>query len=288
MKKAWKCCKINFLQWRANPKYLLFFVYLVLIMWGTTHGLPQYADALGYSKITPWLLPLFLRVNRVYPLLMTGFLILICDLPIRTRQQQFVLLRAGKRAWLNGQLIYLLVLCLCFSSLLWISSWFFYFPRLEWTPRWGKIIVSLLPDSHNAAGPYGYLEASIDILKNTNGLKSTIWTLGMQTIVCFFLGLLVMLLNLTAHRGTGVFIAAGLILLSFFVRFFAGFTDKLRYLIWISPVSWIDRSMIGHANQNLPSYNCAVLMVFGLCFFLIAILHRNIHRFRIIFVEGDA
>lgn len=286
MKKAWKCCIINLQQWKANPKYVLYFVYVMLIMWGTTHGLPRYADSLGYPWITPWLLPLFLRVVRIYPLLLIGFLILICDLPLRTGQQQFVLLRVGKRSWLYGQLLYLLLICLSFSALLWVSSWIFYFPKLEWTSRWGKIIVSLLPDSHNAVGPYGYLEASIDVLKNTNGLKATLWTLGMQTLVCYFLGLLIMLLNLTAHRGLGVFFAAGLILFSFLVRFFAGFTDKLRYLIWISPVSWIDRSMVGHVNQNLPSHTCVVLMTLGLCIILIVILRQNIHKFKINLVEG--
>lgn len=37
-----------------------------------------------------------------------AFVLLVSDAPFRNRQQQFVLLRVGKGAWIGGQLMYIL------------------------------------------------------------------------------------------------------------------------------------------------------------------------------------
>lgn len=271
MKKTWKCCLINLQQWRSNPKYVLFLVYLLLLMCSATHDFSAKADALGYAKITPWFLPIGVSSARLYPLLLLGFLILICDLPLRTSQQQFVLLRTGKRTWLSGQLLYLLLICVFFSVLLWVSSWLFYATRLEWTSRWGKFLRSTWQGSH--------------VFINSDGLSATLWTVGMQTLICYFLGLLAMLLNLCASKGIGIFLDAGLILFSFLVRLYAD-AGNMQQMIWISPVSWIDRSLMGHTNQNLPPAIYGVGMGAALCLVLIGILYGSICKYNLELNEG--
>ena len=61
-----------------------------------------------------------------------GFVLLLSDAPFRSRQQQFVLQRVGKRIWAAGQLLYLFLACLVFTLLLWVLTWIFLLPRLEW------------------------------------------------------------------------------------------------------------------------------------------------------------
>ena len=46
--KLLRCCKLNILQWRINPKYAFVALYMVLYMWYETQGFVAYGRALGY------------------------------------------------------------------------------------------------------------------------------------------------------------------------------------------------------------------------------------------------
>lgn len=59
-------------------------------------------------------------------------MLLVSDAPFRNRQQQFVLLRVGKGAWIGGQLMYILFTSVVFTAALWLLSWIFLLPNLEW------------------------------------------------------------------------------------------------------------------------------------------------------------
>lgn len=274
--KALKCCKIDVLQAVSQPKYWLCFGFLALQMWQLTHGFPSYARALGYPHITPWVLPLLPAYNNQYTIIMLAFLLLCGDAPFRTAQQQFVIQRTGKRSWLIGQVLYLLGLSILFTAVLFLFSFLYYLPMTEWTPEWGKVLTTAsVRDLFDAASPF---PVDPNILRNTDGLSATLWTAGMQIQVCFFLGLLILACNLWLHRGVGIFFAAALIMLSFFIRCWASFFGHSVFLLWISPVSWVDRSLMGHVNQNLPSFAYGALMLPVLCLAVLAVTVGTIHK----------
>ena len=92
--KLLRCCKLNVLQWRIQPKYFLCVVFLALHMWNLLHGLNDYATALGY-RIHPWIFPFLPDTNWNFTVMLLLFVLMICDAPFRNGQQQFVLLRVG-------------------------------------------------------------------------------------------------------------------------------------------------------------------------------------------------
>ena len=49
-------------------------------------------------------------------------------------------------------------------------------------------------------------------------------------------------------------------------------------MLWISPLSWLNRSLMGHTNRNLPSYSYAVGVTVGLSALLGVVLIATIHR----------
>ncbi len=139
--KLFRICKINLIQWRINPKYLAVALYLVLYMWNSTRGYVSYCRDVGYS-IRPWLFPPAARIAAILLFIYIAFVLLLSDAPFRNRQQQFVLQRVGKRSWLAGQLMYLFVTCLLFTALLWLLSWIFLLPCLEWGWDWGPVLTT--------------------------------------------------------------------------------------------------------------------------------------------------
>lgn len=106
--KLLRSCKLNILQWRINPKYAFVAMYMVLYMWYETQGFVAYSRALGYP-VRPWLFPLLPCDPGNFVPIFLAFVLLVSDAPFRNRQQQFVLLRVGKGAWIGGQLMYILL-----------------------------------------------------------------------------------------------------------------------------------------------------------------------------------
>lgn len=116
--KLLRSCKLNLLQWRINPKYLAIFLYMALYLWYVTHGYVDFCRDVDRS-IRPWIFPLLPGTPGAFITVYLGFVLLLSDAPFRSRQQQFVLQRVGKRIWAAGRccICSLPVWCLrCFSG----------------------------------------------------------------------------------------------------------------------------------------------------------------------------
>ena len=270
--KTLKCCKLNFMQWRLHPKYLLCLLFLVLNLWKMTHGFGAYSEALGYP-IRPWLFALLPGSKMDFLLLMMPFILIICDAPFRSRQQQFVLQRVGKAAWIRGQLLFLFLACLIYALTIWVLSWLFLLPHLEWGKDWGAVIQTAA--QLHEYSQYSNTNLTYEIIKGATPMEATLWVFFSMVGVCFLLSEIMVLCNLYLQKGIGVAVTSGFLLLAFMIRF-----NSLarRLLIWISPVSWMDRSLMGHVNQKLPSYEYAALMILGLCLLLGAVILLTIHK----------
>ena len=134
MKEA-KIVGINFRQWIISPKNLDALICLTLYTYDQLHGMTNFARTFD-CKVAPWLLPFFLCTAHRFLPIMLLFLLLISDSPFRTRQQSFVILRTGKRVWLRGQLLYLLLISVGYAALVWVLSWVWYLPEISWETTW--------------------------------------------------------------------------------------------------------------------------------------------------------
>ena len=275
--KLLRCCKLNVLQWRIQPKYFLCVVFLALHMWNLLHGLNDYATALGY-RIHPWIFPFLPDTNWNFTVMLLLFVLMICDAPFRNGQQQFVLLRVGKQRWIAAQLLYLLFLSVLFTVFLWVLSWVFLWPNLEWAGDWGKVLQTAARTG--AHGDYANVILSPQMIKGTTPAVVTVWTGCMMIGVCFLLGEVVLLCNLWCQKGLGTAIAVGLVIVHSVIRMFSYF----RYYhvwTWLSPVSWMDYSLMGHTNQNMPSYAYGIGMVLGLSILLGTLSIATVHQCKI-------
>ena len=97
-------------------------------------------------------------------------------------------------------------------------------------------------------------------------------------VVCFLLGEMMVACNLWARKGIGAVVVAGFSILPLVISVFAYAPRFTKQLLWISPVSWLDRSLMGNSHQNLPSYSYAALMPIGLSIVLGLVILGTIHR----------
>ena len=60
--------------------------------------------------------------------------------------------------------------------------------------------------------------------------------------------------NLWLKKGTGAIITSALVGISLIPEYFTIDPGIIKMTIWFSPISWLDRSLMGNSSQNLPSY----------------------------------
>lgn len=271
--KILKCCKVNLMQLSASKKAWICPLILVGLMASYYAGYGPYAKSLGYPHIAPWAVSGLPANGILYAVILTVYLLLIADAPFRTAQQQLVLQRIGKRGWIVGQILYLFVLSVGFAVFLWILSWIFYTPMVEWTSQWGKVIRT---QAMYSSSDQFFLYVPNSVLQNTSGLTATLWMLGMQTLVCFFLGCIVLLSNLWLKQGSGIFIAAIFAFVYYFLRQNANKLYFPTWLLWFSPVSWVDVSIMGHPNMPSLAYGAVTISI--LCLLSVIIIICTIHK----------
>ena len=217
--KLLRSCKLNILQWRINPKYAFVAMYMVLYMWYETQGFVAYSRALGYP-VRPWLFPLLPCDPGNFVPIFLAFVLLVSDAPFRNRQQQFVLLRVGKGAWIGGQLMYILFTSVVFTAALWLLSWIFLLPNLAWGNDWGPVLTTTAV----AGGQWDYnapLILSYGCMTSATPLEATLWVAGVMIAVCFLLGEIMVVCNLWARKGAGAVVVSGFSILPLVISVFA-------------------------------------------------------------------
>lgn len=267
--------RINLLRWSSDPKYPAVLLYTVLYMYQLIGNVSGYAQELGV-KIHPWLFPFLMRNGNVICPLMLGFMLLISDAPFRNKQQQFVLLRTGKYTWMGGQILYLLMLSAVFTALLYLLSVVFTLPEMKVSTEWGSFLTTIAVNS--LPGNYGAVDASYGVIRNATPIEVTLWSTASLTMVCFLLGLVMLLCNLWTGKGVGTTICSAIVIMPLLTQAFQNTPYIYRYLTWISPMNWPDRSVMGQTGQNLPSYAYGIYMPLILSLILALVAMATVHR----------
>ncbi len=267
---------INFLNWQQDPKYITAFLYLIFYTYARIHGLVDYSRSLGYP-ITPWVFPFLPGSGACFLPLMLSFVLLISDAPFRTKQQIFIIMRIGKRTWLIGQLIYLLLVSICFTITLWLLSWLWLLPEINWVNDWGKVLsTAAVVGGH---GKYGVsFSIQYAVMKNTDPFTVTCWCAAVMVCVCYMLGVIMAASNLWLRKGCGAAIISALIAVSVIPNMFAIDPGAIKMFIWLSPLTWMDRSLMGNVGQYLPSYSYGIFAPLVIGLIISAILIHTIGK----------
>lgn len=267
-------CRINLKQWRLNPKYAAVVLFQFLYLWSIFREYVRFSVDIGY-KVRPWLYCL-IPSSTCFLTVFLPILILMSDAPFRSRQQQFVLLRVGKRNWMAGQLLYMLILSFLYALILYVFSVLILLPRVEWRMGWGPLLTTVATEELHIR--YSFMFLNFAAMKNTTPQELTLWVLGMMTAVGFFLGEITMICNLWFKKGLGTCITAGLCLLPTIIQWMKENGSWVRLLMWVSPVSWINDMDLKSGMHVLPTKPFAVAAIITLDVLLAVLSLSLIHR----------
>ena len=147
-----------------------------------------------------------------------------------------------------------------YTLLLWILSLIWILPAIEWDSGWGPVLIT-------ASKTGGYvvhgvvMDINYALMKNSDPLEVTLWCAGAMTAVCFFLGVLMTVCNLWCKKGVGTVVVSTLVTIGVIPSLFSSDPSPLLKLLnWISPITWMDRRLMGYSEQYLPSYSYGIWM----------------------------
>jgi len=261
--KIFSCSVQNLRKWSANPRIYVLSLLLIVFLGDSILPIAHFSSAV-HVPATPWVFPYLALNQKVLLLLMLGIVLLFCDAPFIDAHQPYVIIRSGKRDWLLGQIVYIMLASALYFLFIALISVMMLLPNLTFSSEWGKILGTLaLTDAgtqFNVALPISY-----QLQLTYTPIAAMAWSLLLNWLVGTFLGLLMFVLNMRLTRELGAVVAAALVFLQYFCF------DANGFFLWhLSPVSWASLGNLDTTHTSaLPSLTYAVSVLIGLNLMLI-------------------
>lgn len=210
MGKAFAACKDNFRRWLTNPKLYVTFILIVImqdyIMIASIRSFAREMDV----GIGPWIYPFLPSSWYLCMLEALGSVFLFCDAPMINQGTPYIFVRTGRRAWLGGQILYVVLAALFYQMMFLLASVLLILPQLEFTLQWGKALGSLaLTDMGMAYGA----ELSPVLVRQYTPIQAMLLSFSLRWMVTTLFGMLILTMNLFLPRIWGTIVGGVLALL---------------------------------------------------------------------------
>ena len=235
--RTWKCTCISFRKGNNSPKTALLTAVTVLLESLQIVDLNRYEE-LYDRNCTVWVMPYLFS-----PLMLMAISLIIAALfsnaPFYDPYSVFVVSKVGRGPWFVGSVLYIFLESALFSALVCAVPFLVGIPFLDYSP-----------DLHSAYfSSIGRM--SLPLAELT--AFCMIWLVG------FWLGMLILALNVTVKHTSGILVSTLLCFFSYMINIYPPFRE-IRYF---TPVNWID---IGSLNwtariTNRPHIGYAVLFI---------------------------
>ena len=192
----------NMRKWMMNPRIYLVFIMVALYLHSIVSPIVEFCEYSGY-RITPFLFPYIMSHSFSVMIIMFGVVLLFCDAPFIELDQPYIILRSGRKIWLCGQLVYIIIASFIYIFFILLVSIIIFSSYLEWDITWGKVIGTFAQTSvgaqHGIAIPFSFY-----IYNGYSPISAMLTTFFNSWLVSTILGSLMFALNLRFSRASGL------------------------------------------------------------------------------------
>ena len=121
-----RVCQIRLRKTFTTPRFYVALLWIAILFHVMTAGIRGFCEQTGVD-VTFWMLPFMTRYNGDQIIIVFGALLLFCDAPFLEPNSGWQILRAGRKSWFWGNMLYIVVVsffyticlsmipvCLCF------------------------------------------------------------------------------------------------------------------------------------------------------------------------------
>lgn len=253
----------NFRKWPSNPRIYVIAALLIVFISSDVFPIAHFSDAV-HVNVAPWVFPFLMSDNVTMIVVMLGIVFLFCDAPFIDATQPYLVVRAGRRNWFVGQIVYIMSASALYLLYVLLLSFVFFIPHIAFVNDWGRMISTLALNGQQGVPMYKQaynipLSFSAYITGNYLPIAAMGWSLLITWLESVFLGLLMFLLNMHINRVAGAAVAVGLILLGDFVYQFG----NVYLALYFSPLSWVNLNVMDATGlSQSPSKLYALVVLF--------------------------
>lgn len=250
-----ECSKIllsmsyNFRKWKTNPRIYIILVILVIYHFYTFRRYVQIASFLGMSVsicVFPFFfaLPLMAFICGALPML------LYSEAPFTDYYAPFFVIRSGKRNWIIGQILYILLSSFIYTLVSALISILVLIPRVSFELDWGEALWTMAqnPQLAQQVGTAVIMPGE-ELMNAMSGGMALLYSVLLGWLVAAFLGVVILCFNVLIKKGIGMIVAGFFTGLAYFAAIFGPiiFGNAVR---WFSPVSWCNLYFVKLSNDS--------------------------------------
>ncbi len=272
VRKAFHLSVIGLRKWSSNPRYAVILVLLMLTTQQAVFPLNNVCRTIGV-RVTPWLLPHYISTGFSPSLiLLIALLLLFCDAPFISNNTPFECIRSGRRVWLSGKILYIILSSVIFTIVYFSLTVLWVLPNVYPSLEWGRVLETLAQTRTNMQ--LGFF-IHYQMIVTYEPLAATLLSLIMILLQAIFMGLLIFAINLFFNsRLPGVVIgmihASSAGVLDFF-----GWPTMFRYV----PAAWLNLNYLDPTGKAaIPGLVYSYVAIALLCLLLTAICFFQIKR----------
>ncbi len=263
---AFHLCMNNIRRWGANPRFLIIAVLGSLWIHFLVSPLLHFSQLVDV-RITPWVFP-FVLINW-YPsmVILLGVVLLFCDAPFMNNSTPYECVRSGRRLWILGQIMYVVLASLIYVLFLVLVSILCLLPNLEISDQWGKVINTLAQTS--AGNQYSQIPISYRLMLSYSPIEAMLISSLILFLETTLIGVVMLAINTVTNRIGGVL--AGLVL-GFMPAFVGSILVEPKFFYFV-PTAWSNIDMLDVTGKSMyPSLPYVLCVLIGLIILLIGII----------------
>ena len=207
---------------------LLWFVFLIINLIVSIRDL----SALSGVKSSPWVFPLVTRSSGNQMFIIIGALLIFCDAPFLHSGSEWQILRAGRKSWFWGNMLYIWVTAFIYALGLAILPMLLLIPRVELMGGWGKVLGSFAQGS-----VFGGESLSYELMVQYPPVKAMLLTLLPVWLNAVLIGMVNYVFNLLTKRGFGALVS---VVLGLSPMMLSGIRVTSSIAYYLSPPLWMN------------------------------------------------
>lgn len=218
--------------------------------------------------VCPYLFPFLMASNYSVKIFLLLVILLFCNAPFIDQAQLYIAIRATRRTWCAGQVLYILLLSGLYTLFLAGSTVLVMIPELTVEVGWGKVICTLA--QNGVAASHGIpLLFDYGIILQYSPAMAMLLEVLLCLLIFFLFGCIIFTFNMTISPFAGTTAAVALLLFQMIAE------EISPVLTFFSPASWTSLSYLGTSNTSRypgVGYAITALLLLGITLFSISVV----------------
>ncbi len=251
IKQIWVICRNSIFCTLFHCKLYVALIFVSILFQQLIGPIKEFSELTGI-KVNGWVFPFLTEYTFVQVVVVLAAAFVFCDIPFDDEASEWMLLRAGRKNWILGKILSILLMSGIMTVLFFLVTLILLMPQLQFGIGWGKVLGTLAQtDAANAMG-LDILKLDYNLQMACEPLQATLWAMLMAWLVLGMTGMLILVCNLFFKKGIGQIVGIGFAFLAFLPPNFS----NMFTAYYFSPASWLDISLfIAGEHSKYPSFS---------------------------------